>query len=317
MTRVLRHGSESVPMPEHRRGTPIERQRSRLYWPLLLPALLLYLVFLIGPSIAGIWISFNSWRGSGDEMQWVGAGHYRRMLDDPIFLQAFRNTLTITIVCGIAVFIIAFAMTIVLREMWGRHILRSLLFLPFIVSPIVISIGLGLLLAPQGAFNEGLRQLGLDALTRPWLGPEFLFRVILVGIVWSTTGFYVVVLLAGIDRIPRYYYEDCELAGATGWQKFRYVTLPLNWDVTAVAAVLWVINSIRIFEFIIAFGTLNEPATAAIQNIPLYQYFQTTGGRIPSYNLGYGAAMGVVMVVLVALLVIVIRRLMRREAVQY
>lgn len=296
---------------------PLEQQQRKLYWPFLAPALLLYLAFLIGPSLAGLWVSFTAWRGVGDDARWVGVAHYRRLLNDPIFHRAFWNTLTITILCGIGIFIIAFAMTMLLREMWGRKILRSLLFFPYIISPIVIAIGLGLLLAPQGALNQALGAMGLELLARPWLNPQYLFRVILVGIVWVSTGFYVVILMAGIDQIPRYFYEDSELGGATMWQTFRNVTLPLNWDVVTVASVLWVINSIRIFEFIIAFsGTANAPPAGA-QNIPLYQYFQTTGGRMPPYNLGYGAAMGVVMVLLVAILIVVLRRLMRRDAVQF
>jgi raffinose/stachyose/melibiose transport system permease protein len=296
---------------------PLEHQQRKLYWPFLAPALLLYLAFLIGPSLAGLWVSFNAWRGVGDDARWVGLAQYRRLLNDPIFHRAFWNTLTITVLCGIGIFIIAFAMTMLLREMWGRKVLRSLLFFPYIISPIVIAIGLGLLLAPQGALNQALQGMGLDMMARPWLNPQYLFRVILVGIVWVSTGFYVVILMAGIDQIPRYFYEDSELGGATMWQTFRNVTLPLNWDVVTVASVLWVINSIRIFEFIIAFsGTANAPPAGA-QNIPLYQFFQTTGGRMPPYNLGYGAAMGVVMVVLVAILIVLLRRLMRRDAVQF
>ena len=311
LTEKTRSGAAAGPV------APLEQQRRKLYWPFMAPALTLYVTFLIGPSIAGIWMSLNTWRGRGDDMTWVGLAQYRRLLNDTVFHRSFWNTLTITVVCGVFIFIIAFAMTMLLREMWGRKALRSLLFFPYVISPIVIAIGLGLLLAPQGAFNQVLSGVGLEALTRPWLNPQYMFRVILVGITWVSTGFYVVILMAGVDQIPRYFYEDSELGGATMWQTFRNVTLPMNWDVLTVAAVLWVINSVRIFEFIIAFsGTANAPPAGA-QNIPLYQFFQTTGGRMPPYNLGYGAAMGVVMVALVGVLIVLLRRLMRRDAVQF
>lgn len=297
--------------------TPLDRQRRRLYWPLLLPALLLYLAFLIGPALFGVYASLTTWRGSGDEMLWVGLAQYRRLLADPVFHQVFWNTLAITVVCGIGIFAVTFGMTILLREMRGRKTLRALIFFPYIISPIVIAIGLGLLLAPEGAFNEALRSGGLPGLVRPWLSPEYLFRTILLGIIWVSTGFYVIIMMAGVDQIPSYYYEDSELGGANLWQKFRNVTLPLSWDVVSVAAVLWVINSVRIFEFIIAFGGLGDAPPVRAQNVPLYQFFQTTGGRMPPYNLGYGAAMGVVMVALVAILVVLLRRLMRRDAISF
>ncbi|GAB3823722.1 carbohydrate ABC transporter permease [Dactylosporangium cerinum] len=221
----------------------------------------MYLAFVAGPAIAGIWISLHSWRGAGDPMRWVGLANYRRLWADDIFRTAFLNSLTILAVCGVAVFALAFVLTMALREMRARSLLRSLLFFPYIVSPIAIGVALGLLLDPRGLANATLCSVGLDSLAQPWLAPDRLFSTILVGIVWVSSGFYVVILMAGMDRIPAYFYEDADLAGATPLQKFRHVTLPLSWDVVSVAAVLWVINSLKIFEFIYAFtGTGDSPA---------------------------------------------------------
>ncbi|MEV4515213.1 sugar ABC transporter permease [Dactylosporangium sp. NPDC049525] len=303
--------------PAHHRDGPLGRQRRRLYWPFLAPALTLYLAFVIGPAISGVWISLHSWRGAGDEMKWVGLANYRRLWSDDIFRTSFLNSLEILTICGVAVFAIAFIMTVVLREMRGRYAIRSLLFFPYIVSPIAIGVGLGLLLDPQGLANASLRAVGLDMLARPWLAPEHLFSTILIGIVWVSTGFYVVILMAGVDRIPKYFYEDAELAGANQWQRFRHVTLPLSWDVVSVAAVLWVINSMKIFEFIYAFVGTGDSPNPDTRTVPIQQFIVTTGGRSPAYLLGYGCAMGVVLVAAIAMFVVLLRRVMRRDTIQF
>ncbi|GIG61751.1 ABC transporter permease [Longispora fulva] len=288
-----------------------------MYWPFITPALVVYVAFFIGPALASVWISLHRWRGAGDDMTFTGLDNYRRLLDDDAFVAAFANSLKILVICGVGIFALAFALTIVLRELRWRRALRSLLFFPYIVSPIAIGVALGLLLEPDGLANSALRLVGLGGLAEPWLAPDRLFATILVGIVWVTTGFYVILLMTGQERIPAYYYEAAELAGATPIQQFRHVTLPMSWDVVSVAAVLWVINSLKIFEFVYAFvGTGDSPPVQA-RTIPIYQFIMTTGGRSPAYELGYGCAMGVVMVVLVSVLVVLLRRVMRRDAIQF
>ena len=316
-TVVTRGFASRVTRGRHGTDGPLGRGRRRLYWAFVGPALAIYLALIIGPAVAGIWVSLHSWRGSGDEMRWVGLANYQRLWSDDGFRMAFGNSLKILVVCGVAVFILAFLITMALRELRARNTLRSLLFFPYIVSPIAIGVALGLLLDPQGLANSTLRVIGLDSLAKPWLAPDRLFSTILVGIVWVSTGFYVVILMAGVDRIPAYFYEDAELAGASPLQKFRHVTLPLTWDVVSVAAILWVINSLKIFEFIYAFTGTGDSPSPQTRTVPVHQFILTTGGRTPAYLLGYGAAMGVVLVVAIAVLVILLRRVMRRDAVQF
>lgn len=295
----------------------LARTRRRLFWPFVGPALALYVLFFVGPALSGVWISLHSWRGSGDEMSFAGLANYRRLWNDDAFTGALFNSLKILTVCGVAIFLLAFAITMVLREMRFRRALRSLLFFPYIVSPIAIGVGLGLLLDPAGLVNASLRGVGLDSLAQPWLSPDHLLTTILIGIVWVSTGFYVILISAGMDRIPRYFYEDAELAGANRFQQFRHVTLPLSWDVISVAAVLWVINSLKIFEFIYAFVGTGDSPPAQARTVPIYQFLMTSGGRNPAYQMGYGCAMGVVMVALVTVLVVLLRRVMRRDAITF
>jgi raffinose/stachyose/melibiose transport system permease protein len=150
------------------------------------------------------------------------------------------------------------------------------------------------------------------------LSSRNIFKVILVGLAYINLGLYVTIILAGVDRIPKYFYEDASLAGANAIQRFRHITLPLSWDVVSVAAILWTINSLKLFEFIFAFGgSTTELPSPSVWNSALFVYGETFGGQVPSYSFGYASASAVFMLVVVGCLVVLLRRLMRRDAIQY
>jgi raffinose/stachyose/melibiose transport system permease protein len=305
-----------------RRGRPgrtssLAAKRNALFWPFVAPALVVYGLLMLVPTVATIWISLNRWRAQGDPMEFVGAGNYTRLASNEAFRTSFVNTLEILVVCGVVIFVLAFAITVAMREMRGRRWAQSMLFFPYLISPVVIAIGLGLFLQPAGLLDTGLKAAHLGFLAQEWLSPQHIFVTLVVTVIWVSTGFYVLVLMAGVDRIPRYYYEDTNLAGANAWQTFRHVTLPLNWDVVTVAAVLWVINTVKIFELILAFSSAGDAPALESRTLAVQQYYVTVGGRYPVYDMGSGAAIGVVTLALVAVLVVVLRRVMRRERVEF
>lgn len=297
--------------------SPAERARRRLYWPLLLPALLIYLVLFIGPSLYGVWVSFTKWRGQGDEQQFVGLANYRRLWVDELFRQSFVNTFALLLLAGLGIFACTFVLSSLLRELKSSRLWMSIIFVPYMLSPIAVGIALSLVLAPDGLVNAGLRVVGLDALTQLWLTPGMIFKVIVVGMVWVSTGFYLTLMLSAIGRIPNYFYESIQLDGAGRFNTFRHVTLPLTWDVVTVAAVLWIVNAIKVFEFVYGFVGTGDAPPPQSRTLAVSQFLVTTGGRIPQYDMGLGSAMGVLMVVMITVLVVAVRRLMHREALEF
>ena len=297
-------------------GGALARRRRRTFWPFLLPALVIYLAFFIGPALASVWISFHKWDGVGD-MGSRGLQNYEILFSDDTFLSAFANTLLILVVVGGATFAVSFGLTMVLRDMRGKRFVRAVLFFPYIISPLVLSVLWGFLFrTPEGLVNSAWAALTGGAGVN-WLG-DHLFGVIMIGLIWVNTGFYTTVIMAGVDRIPPDLYEDCALAGATAWQRFRHVTLPLSWDVVATAAVIWTISSLKIFEFIYAFGgNTNDMPTVTVWNSALFVYGATFGGRTPQYQFGYASASAVVTLAVITVLVVLLRRLLRREAVAF
>ncbi|MGO1385167.1 MAG: carbohydrate ABC transporter permease [Arachnia sp.] len=298
-------------------ASPAELARRRLYWPLLLPALLVYVGLLVAPALFGVYASFTSWSGRGDSPQWIGLRNYVRLANDDLFIRAFGNTLGILMISGVGIFLVTFVVSSVLREVrWSRTAL-SIVFFPYLLSPIAVGISLSLLLAPNGLFNAGLRFTGLGVLAKQWLTPDMIFRVILVGMVWVSIGYYLTLMMSAIGRVPRYYYEAAELDGAGRVSIFFNVTLPMTWDVVTVSAVLWCINAIKVFEFIIGFTGLGDAPPPQARTLTIAQFLATTGGRNPQYQLGLGSAMAVVMVVLISVFVVAVRRFMRRDFLEF
>ncbi|MGW4895739.1 carbohydrate ABC transporter permease [Kitasatospora sp. NPDC004240] len=295
--------------------SPLERRRGRLLGPFLAPALALYTALFIGPTLYSLYTAFTDWDGI-NAPRWVGTRNFTQLLHDPAFGSAFGNTLKIVFGVGAVVFVLSFGFLLMLREMRGRRLIRGLIFLPHIVSSVVLGIFWGSLLNLDGLANQVLDGLGMEAVD--WLRPSWTMNAVLAALVWINTGYYVTILMAGVDRIPDSYYEAARLDGANAWQRFRHVTLPLSWDVTAAAAVLWTITSVKIFEFILAFGGNQGALPPTYQwNNAMFVYGETVGGITPLNQFGYAAASAVTTLTFVAVLVAALRRLTRRESLQF
>jgi ABC-type sugar transport system permease subunit len=284
----------------------------------LLPASFLYLVFFLIPTIQTIYFSLFDWSGIGENMKFIGLRNYPQLLKDPLFIQSMTNTLIIVLLGGAIIFGLAFMFTAMLNSgIRGKRFFRAIIFLPNVVATIALTTLWGYIYNPRfGLLNSFFKLVGLEDLSKTtWTAPDTIFWAMLVALMWIYIGFYLVLLMAGVDKIPIEYYEAAKLDGASQLQMFTKITIPLLWDVITVAVVLWSITALKIFEFPFAFTSLEpvpETYTAAV-----YLYVMGFGQRTPIYRLGYASAIGVLMLVSVIIIVIVLRRLMRREVIQY
>lgn len=310
--------SSSIAVTPRRKTTSLERARRKLVVPFLLPALVLYIGLFILPSIGSVYISLQNWNGFTSNMKFIGLRNYFQLLHDHLYWISFFNTLKVLVLVGIAVFVLGFLFTSILSFIPGRKMVRAIIFFPNIIPPVALAILWGFLFDPQfGPIQTMGKVLHLGFLQHQWLGPNLMFTTISIGLGWMYTGFYTVIILAGAERIPAYYYEAAQLDGANRIRQFFSVTLPLTWDVISVALVLWVINAVKIFEFIYAFaGTGSNPPTQIFTSA-IYMYILAFGSRTPIYALGYASAVAVSMVVLIAVLVLLLRRILFRERVEY
>lgn len=294
------------------------KARKRFIALFLLPASLVYLIFFLVPTFWAFYYSVFNWSGFGQNMKFVGLGNYLTLFQDPIFLLSLKNTLFILIVGGIFTFVLAFFLTILLNSgVKARKLFRAMIFLPNVIATIALTTIWAFIYNPSfGLINAVFKLIGWKAgAAFTFTSVDHIFYAMMVALIWIEVGFYVVLLAAGMDKIPLEYYEAAKIEGANEWQMFTGITVPLIWDVISVGAVLYTIFALKVFEFPYAFSQIQPPIQ--IYTVGMYVYIEGFGKRNPIYQLGYATAIAVVLLLCVIILVLLLRRIMRREVVQY
>lgn len=283
--------------PARRRPQPRHTWRERL--PGLLmggPAFLVFLAMFVIPMFLAFVLSFTDWNGYSLQFTFIGLENYE---------QAFRNPRTVD--AAIFTAVLAFFGTILCNGVGlaiaalisgpGRAntVMRTVFFYPYIISSLIIGFIWSALLAPQGAVNGLLAQIGIPAL--PFLTDvTFAKASVIITIVWSHFGFNMILFLAGIKSVPPEYYEAATVDGATRWQQFRNVTLPLIAPVLTVNLVLTLVGLLKVYDVVLAL-TDGGPA-GSTQTI----VFQILNDSFANADLGFGAAQSVILLVVTAVL---------------
>jgi len=259
------------------------------------PALLLITAFFVVPVVASLVLSFTDFDvyaiARPERLRGVGLGNYRRLLDDPRFWLAFRNTAYFVLVGGplsIAVSLGA-AMLLDARLTRFRGFFRTVLFLPVVTTLVAVAVVWRYLYHPRlGLLNHLLGRLGVDPID--WLGdPVWAMPAIILLAVWKNFGFNMIVFLAGLQSIPARLYEAARLDGAGVWQELTHVTLPLLRPTLVFVTLITGIGYFQLFAepYVMTQG---GPAGATL-SIVLLMYEE--GFRW--WNMGYGAAVAFVL----------------------
>jgi raffinose/stachyose/melibiose transport system permease protein len=274
-------------------GTPIRRGPGRrtAIGLFLLPALVLYGVFVLFPIAQAVRYSFFKWNGLTPLTDFIGLANYQRALADPIFFGAVSHNVFI-IVASLAIQIpFALALALLLsRSFRGRSVLRLVFFAPYVIAEVITAVVWSLLLQPGGLAEGMLEAIGLGALYQPWLAdPQTVMTAMFVIISWKYFGFHMILLLAGLQGIPRELEEAAAIDGATRRQAIRYVTLPLLGPTLRVSIFLSIIGALQLFDVIwvtTGGGPVNASNTMAT-------YMFDWGFR--RFQLGYGSAVAVIL----------------------
>lgn len=292
--------------------------KNRVVLLFLTPAGALYLCFFLVPAAIALYYSLFDWSGFGKSMTFVGMANYARLLKDSVFWMSLSNTLLILGAGGMLVFGIAFLYTILITSgIWGKRLFRVIFFLPNVISMVAISSMWIYIYQPRsGLLASMLKAIGLPGLANTlWMAPDNIFWAMLAPIVWTFTGFFLILLIAGVEKVPADLYEAAGLEGASELQKFRLITLPLIWDIVLISFVVWIFTAMKTFEFPYAFGFPAVPQQ--IYTLGVYLYIMGFGAREPIYQLGYASTIGVVLLVITLVLILAMQRLLRRQAVEY
>lgn len=262
------------------------------------PTILGLIILNIYPLLKSFYLSFTKSNGFGIS-KWAGLTNYERLLSDPAVYHATLNTLVYTAVSVIAGVFLSLVVAVLLNEkIRGKSIYRTIYFLPVVSAPAAIAmVWRWLYNADAGLFNYMLSLLGLSGvkwLTDPHVA---LLSIIIVG-VWSMIGYNMVILLAGLQEIPKSYYEAAELDGAGPIRQFFSITVPMISPTLFFVVVTTIIGSLQVFDFIFM---MIEPSNTAMEYTQslvylFYKHSFIMGDR------SYGAA--IVMVLLVITLII-------------
>ena len=301
-----------------RRGPlAISAGRDRIAWgPLLvflLPALLIYTAFVIVPSVASVTWSLHNWNGF-TTMTWVGLLHFRRLLfENDGFWVALNNNLFIMFVIPAFVLPISLFLAVCInRGLWGSNVFRVTFFFPNIIGGVAATLLWLHLYNPQGGpVNALLTAVGVaKAEGFPWLSQQHLYWALVPMSVWGACGFNMVLFLAAMQGIPGELYEAADLDGATPWQQFWTVTLPMIWSSVSVSVVFMVIGGMKAFE-VIWLLTNQQPVSNVhvVGTLMIQELFW-------EFHIGQATAIAVVLFLIVFVGTAATLKLMNRRAIE-
>jgi raffinose/stachyose/melibiose transport system permease protein len=276
----------------------------------LLPALAVYGIFVLLPIAQAAIYSLFDWNGLTPLTDFVGLDNYARALDDPVFrTAAWHNVLIVVLSLGLQ---IPFALWLALqlnRSFRGRTVLRVLFFAPYVLSEVVTGVVFQLLLYPNGMVDRSLESVGLGPLVHLWLADRSIVMLTMfVVISWKYFGFHMILMLAGLQGIPRELEEAAAIDGASRRQATWSVILPLLGPTIRVSVFLSTIGAIQLFDLVWATtrgGPFNASTTMAV-------YLVDYG--IKRTQMGYGSAIAVILfVVCLVVALAYLRFVMRRD----
>jgi raffinose/stachyose/melibiose transport system permease protein len=292
----------------HRTGSPPGEPR-RIAYLYLLPGFAIYAAFLLYPLLRAVQLSFYNWDGLSLG-QWAGLANYREIFTDAGLRAAFGHALVLIVFFALVPVCVGLVLASILHRarVRGLPFFRTIVFLPQVVAMVVVAVAWRRIYAPDGSLNSLLRAIGLDGLTRGWLG-DYTLALPAVGFIgtWFETGLVTVLLLAGMSRISGSLYEAARLDGAGPVREFLAVTLPSVRGEIAVASTLTVIAALRTFDLVYV-TTSGGPGTST--SVPSYEVYHRAFelGRV-----GSAAAIGVSLTVVILAISLVITRIGDRE----
>jgi raffinose/stachyose/melibiose transport system permease protein len=299
--------SPAVPRPIARSRWP---QRAELLL-LIGPALVVFVAFVILPVALAAYYGFFSWSGYGAATDFVGLRNYATILTDPAFHEALSHNGFIVVMSLVLQGPLALGVALLLnRKLRFQSLIRVLIFVPYVISEVVVGLGWSLMLQSNGALNGLLEKLGLGALQTDWLSdPGVAIWTLLVIITWKYVGFAVILFLAGLQGIPDEITEAARIDGASYWQIQRYIVLPLMGPTVRIWAFLSVIGSLQLFDLVWIIWGQYVASTAGTSTMATYMV--ANGRNAGSY--GYGSAVAVVIFLISLVVALVYQRFVLRR----
>jgi multiple sugar transport system permease protein len=280
-------------------------ERSKIYfcYLMLLPILVLFFMLRVIPIAKTFWMSFFDWKLIGRGRPFIGLENYQGLFFDDQFWVSIKNTFlyagSSVILCLLISIPIAVALA---KKMKLTSFYQAIYFLPFITPMVPMSVAWKWIYDPKyGILNYLLSFIGIKPVG--WLiYPEVAIWALILMNIWKSLGYNIVLLLVGLKNIPTVYYEAASIDGATGWTRFRYITIPLLKPMLLYVVVTSTINAFNVFTqvYVMTLGSQAAPGRAV--RVLLYDIYEN-GFRY--FRLGYASAEAVILTLIVIALTLI------------
>ena len=255
----------------------------------LLPALVLYSVFLLYPIVQSSRYSLYDWNGFGPLDEFVGLENFRDVFGDARFRSALTHNSIIVVLSLLLQLPAALALAMLLNaKIKGRAFMRTVFFAPYVLSEVVTGVVWRQILRPNGLLDQSMDGAGLGGWVQGWLSdPDVVLYALFFIVSWKYFGFHMILMLAGLQQIPHELKEAASIDGASGWATFRYITFPLLMPTVRVSVFLSVIGALQLFDLV--WVTTRGGPIGASSTMSTYLY-----DRFRDSRFGYASAVSIV-----------------------
>lgn len=277
-------------------AAPGFERKARDYWPFVVPALVTVGAVIVFPWVFTIWMGMHEWKVGG-ERSFVGLANYLRLASDERFIGAIGHTVYYTALSVVLPLVLGTLAAVIFHERFPlRGLLRGIFIMPMMATPVAIALVWVMMFHPQlGVLNYLLSLVGIAP--QHWV---FNINTVIPSLVlvetWQWSPLVMLIVLGGLASLPTEPYESALIDGASRWQMFRHITLPMVLPFMMVAVIIRTIDALKSFDIIFAI-TQGGPGTAS-ETINIYLY----NTSFAYYNMGYGSAIAVVFFVIVVAL---------------
>lgn len=270
----------------------VRNQKILTFCIFVIPAFAVFFYFFAIPFFKTFFYCLTDWNGISKEYNFVGLRNFARLLKDSTVWKALLNNVAFCVFGGILTFGIAIfnAAVITQSKLKEKRFYRIVFYIPNILSTVIVTLLWMFIYNPNfGILNSGLNALGLESLTRLWLGNKATVVPCLIVVwVWMSVGFYMILYISAIEGIPAEYFEAAELDGANAWHRFKNITWPLIIETTKTALIFFFINAFSGVFTLVDIMTEGGPAKAS-EVLTHYMYQQAF--RLSDF--GYATTIGV------------------------
>lgn len=285
-------------MGNSKKKLSLGQKQSLAGWIFLMPAVILIAIMSFLPMIQALFLSFQT--GIGAAMKWTGGTNYVRMFKDPVFVQALKNNFIYLIIQVPIMLISALVLASLLnnKDLWFKGLFRTAIFLPCATSLVSYAVIFRSLFAVDGLVNIVLIKLGILSTGYNFLGhPNSARIVIILALIWRWTGYNMVFYLSGLQNIEYSVYEAAKIDGASPFQSFFRITIPLLKPTILLTAIMSTNGTLQLFDESVNL-TNGGPANATITMS--HYIYNVSFKYVP--NFGYAASMSYLILILVAVL---------------